>query len=101
MSDSSKPKAARPVHPVPPSWRGRFMALTGLLVRRRKEASLSQVALAAQVGVGIATLQRWEEGRAEPGAMGLYQWAAALGVSLEADVTSDVMCSPAAPDKAA
>jgi len=77
------------IHPTPPSWRGAYLALIGLLARRRKELGITQPALAAQLGVATATLQRWEHGINPPSAMDLFQWASALGV----DITSNLRCS--------
>lgn len=71
---------------APPSWRAAYLALIGLLTRRRNELRLSQTALAAQLGVATATLQRWEHGVNPPTAMDLFQWAAVLGV----DITSNL-----------
>ena len=67
-------------------WRGSYLALTGLLARRREELGVSQEDLAAQLGVGRRTLQRWEHGEADVPGMRLFQWAAALGVTIAPDV---------------
>lgn len=74
---------------TPPSWRAAYLALIGLLTRRRNEFRLTQPALAAQLGKSLATLQRWEEGVNPPSAMDLFQWAAVLGV----DITSNLRCA--------
>ncbi|NYZ17025.1 helix-turn-helix transcriptional regulator [Azospirillum sp. RWY-5-1] len=62
------------------------MKLTGRLLRRRGELGLSQLDLALTLGIGVATLQRHESGRAEPSAMHLFRWAAALGISITSHV---------------
>ncbi len=67
-------------------WQASFLALTGLLVRRRDDLGVSQEALAIQLGLARRTLQRWEHGDADVPAMRLFQWAAALGVRIAPDV---------------
>lgn len=55
------------------------------LLKRRKTAGLSQVELAERAGVGIATVQRLEQGRASNiRAQTLRAIAAALGCDPEA-----------------
>lgn len=74
---------ARPTpHTAPPSWRGAYLRLINTLARRRVAAGLRQEDLAAQLGIGIATLKRWEGGHTAPGAEDLFQWAAVLGVEV-------------------
>lgn len=63
-------------------WKSHYMALIGLLARRRKELRVSQIDLAKQLKVGRRSFQRWEGGRVEPPAKRLFQWAAALGVTI-------------------
>lgn len=67
---------------APTTWSASYLTLVSLLVCRREALRTSQEDLAAQLGVGRRTLQRWEHGEAEPGGMRLFQWAAALGVSI-------------------
>ncbi|MCA1910256.1 MAG: helix-turn-helix transcriptional regulator [Magnetospirillum sp.] len=67
-------------------WKSQYMALIGLLARRRKELRISQIDLAKQLKAGRRTFQRWEDGRVEPPAKRLFQWAAALGVTIAPDV---------------
>jgi transcriptional regulator with XRE-family HTH domain len=68
------------------AWKPHYMALIGLLARRRKELRISQIDLAKQLKVGRRSFQRWEDGRVEPPAKRLFQWAAALGVTIAPDV---------------
>lgn len=72
----------------PPSvdWKTSYLALAGLLVRRREALGLSQEDVAKELGVGRRSLQRWEAGDAEPPAKRMFQWAGLLGVSIAPDV---------------
>lgn len=65
-----------------PDWKTSYLALVGLLVRRRKELGLSQEHVAVQLRAGLRTFHRWEAGRAMPPSARLFQWAAALGVEI-------------------
>jgi len=67
-------------------WKSSYLALTTLLMRRREELGISQEALAALLGIGRRTLQRWESGEAEPPGMRMFQWAGVLGVRIAPDV---------------
>lgn len=63
-------------------WKTQYMALAGLLARRRKELGMTQRQLAVQLRAGCRTLQRWEAGRAMPPSARLFQWAAALEIEI-------------------
>jgi DNA-binding XRE family transcriptional regulator len=62
--------------------------------RTRRYKDLTQAQVAATVGVGEATLSRWESGDREPRATELKLWARALGL------TVDELLGEAAPRKA-
>lgn len=49
----------------------------------RLAAGLTQSDLCQRLGIGTATLQRWESGRTSPSAAKLIALAQALGVSVE------------------
>ncbi|TVU68087.1 XRE family transcriptional regulator [Cobetia crustatorum] len=51
--------------------------------QKRKEAGLSQEALAKQVGVTKGAISQWEQGATNPSGQNLYSLAKALGVSAE------------------
>lgn len=55
-----------------------------LLVAARTSAGVSRERLAADAGVGYATVQRYEVGHAEPTASRLARIAHVLGCSLDA-----------------
>lgn len=63
-------------------WGGSYMKLQGELQRGRKRAGLTQAQMATQLCVGVATFQRWEDGRADPRAKQLFQWAHILGIEI-------------------
>lgn len=67
-------------------WKASYLALVGLLIRRRKELGMTQDYLVAQLRVGRRTFQCWEAGRAMPPSARLFQWAAELGVGIAPDV---------------
>lgn len=67
-------------------WRSDYMALFGLLLRRRKTLGLSQQALADRVGFSVLTVKRWESGHCEPSFKALCRWASVLGVSVTGSV---------------
>lgn len=48
----------------------------------REAAGLSQERLAAEVGVGHATIKRWEDGSSQPMASALLQFFQACGYSV-------------------
>lgn len=56
------------------------------LLKRRAALGLSQEAAAAKIGVGLRTFNRWENRGAEPRALELFKWCAALGVALNPGV---------------
>lgn len=58
-----------------------------LLLKRRAALGLSQDAVAKLAGVGLRTFNRWENRGAEPRALELFKWCAALGVSLNSEVS--------------
>jgi transcriptional regulator with XRE-family HTH domain len=62
----------------------------------RRFKGLTQAQVAAQVGVGEATLSRWESGDREPKATQLAKWAAALGLTAD-----ELLAEPATPRGAA
>lgn len=72
---TSTPKTA-------PDWKASYLALTALLIRRRKALKISQESAAAHLGVGRRTFQRWEDGEIDPPGMALFQWAALLGITI-------------------
>ena len=51
--------------------------------RYRRAAGLSQTNLAEKLGCGVATVQRIEQGKAQPKERRLQEIAAALGVSVD------------------
>ncbi|NHH86537.1 helix-turn-helix transcriptional regulator [Cobetia sp. MB87] len=51
--------------------------------QKRKEAGLSQDALAKQVGVTKGAISQWEQGATNPSGQNLYSLAKALGVTAE------------------
>lgn len=63
------------------------------LVRLRRDAGLSQAALARAAGVGKATLSQLEAGQRNPTLETLYALANALGTTLGALLTRDGACS--------
>lgn len=77
-SDNAIPAGSSPAT----DWRGAYLALAGQLARRRVALGLSQPVLAARLGIGVASLRRWEGGTNPPDAMRLFQWAAALGFTI-------------------
>lgn len=68
------------------NWKSSYLALVGLLFRRRKELGISQEDLAARLKAGRRSFQRWEDGRAAPSGKRLFQWASALGVEIAPQV---------------
>jgi transcriptional regulator with XRE-family HTH domain len=52
------------------------------LVQARKDAHLSQAALADRLGITQTALSYWESGRREPAFVDVARWAAALGLVL-------------------
>jgi transcriptional regulator with XRE-family HTH domain len=59
------------------------------LQRLRNKAGLSQAGLADRSGISVNTIQNWEIGRHQPRLEALPKLAAALGVGVEALLTSD------------
>lgn len=57
------------------------------LLKRRAALGLSQEAAAKLIGVGERTFNRWENRGAEPRALELFKWCAALGVVLNHEVS--------------
>jgi len=64
------------------SWRMSWMLLQGQLMRGRKARGWSQADLAARLGVGRRTIQRWEDGTADCSSEDLFRWSSAVGVSI-------------------
>lgn len=44
----------------------------------REKAGLSQIQLAAESGMSVHTIRSWEQGKAEPGTLGLLRLSIAL-----------------------
>ena len=57
------------------------------LLKQRAKLGLSQEAAAVKIGVGVRTFNRWENRGAEPRALELFKWCAALGVALNHEVS--------------
>lgn len=53
-----------------------------LLTQAREEASLTQVELAARLGVAQVTISSWEHGRRQPSLQTLGRIADVLGITL-------------------
>ena len=58
-------------------------AVKDRLSRRRREMLLSQVELAAEVGISVCTLTKYEQGRATPNLAYATMLADFMGVSLD------------------
>lgn len=58
-------------------------SVAGRLLETRRMAGLSSRAIAPLIGVGHATISRWENGLAEPSVTQFALWARATGQSLE------------------
>lgn len=71
------------------SWRMFAAHLHGLCVQRRQALGLSQVEAAKRIGVGRATLQRWESSKFNPSADNLFKWADGLGIQINASIRED------------
>lgn len=79
------------------SWTRSYMTLIGQLVARRADLvrtrgpndKPTQEWMAARLGVGVATFQRWENAVNQPKGMDLFRWAALLNI----EITSKMMCS--------
>lgn len=64
------------------SWRGEYLALCQALIAARAARGMSQDRVAASLGVGRRTVQRWEAGEASPDALHLFRWADLVGISI-------------------
>jgi transcriptional regulator with XRE-family HTH domain len=80
--------------------RGARMSFGETLAGLRERAGLTQVQLAAQAGVSIDSLRRWEQDRNLPRVDDAYRLAAALGVSLDRlIIAKDMMPAEQQPKK--
>ncbi|WP_062228777.1 helix-turn-helix domain-containing protein [Aureimonas frigidaquae] len=77
------------------TWQGRYMSLTGALLRARRDCRMSQQVVAERMGIALRTFQRWESGQREPTAQGLFQWAAVVGV----EITSRAFATERSPSE--
>jgi len=77
-----------------PNWKASYLALTALLIRQRKVLKISQQNVAAQLGVGRRTFQRWEDGEIDPPGAALFQWASLLGITIAPDMAQSINRPP-------
>lgn len=66
----------------------------GRLIETRRMAGLSVRAIAPMIGVGSATISRWENGEGEPSVTQFALWAAATKQPLDRMIEGLEWCTP-------
>lgn len=66
------------------SWRSQYLSIIFMLARKREELNLTQVQVAARIGMSLRTYQRTEAGERDFTAPELFHLAHVLGVTITA-----------------